>query len=72
MLSDPLRAYTETRIEVFDRNGAVVIAQFVTKTKSFDVTFPAVGTGYRLTAEIIYGDTIRPNETYNVNFNTNA
>jgi hypothetical protein len=70
--SDPLRAYTETRIEVFNSAGVSVIPQFVTKTKSFSLTFPAVGNGYRLTAEIAYGDIIRPNETYSITFSVNA
>ena len=70
--SDPLRTYTETRIEVFNAAGASVIAQFVTTTKSFNLTFPAVGNNYRLRAEIIYADTVRPNEVYNITFNTNA
>lgn len=70
--SDPLRTYTETRIEVFDSAGVSVIAQFTTATKTFNLTFPAVGNGYRLRAEITYADTLRPNEIYNVNFNVNA
>jgi hypothetical protein len=70
--SDPLRTYTETRIEVFNAAGASVIAQFTTTTKTFNLKFPAVGNNYRLRAEIIYADTLRPNEIYNINFNTNA
>jgi hypothetical protein len=70
--SDPLRTYTETRIEVFNAAGVSVVAQFTTATKSFDLTFPAVGNGYRLRAQIIYADTLRPNETYTITFNTNA
>jgi len=72
VISDPLRTYAETIVEVFNAAGASVIAQFVTTAKAFNLTFPAVANGYRLRAEIVYTDTIRPNETYIINFNTNA
>jgi hypothetical protein len=57
---------------VFNAAGASVIAQFTTTTKTFNLKFPAVGNNYRLRAEIIYGDTVRPNEIYNINFDVNA
>jgi hypothetical protein len=70
--SDPLRSYTRTDVEVFDSAGVSVIPLFSTTGKSFSLTFPAIGTNYQLKAEIVYGDSLRPNEIYNVRFNTNG